>query len=122
VERRRTLVKRQTIPGDFDPASYVTRLVFAPAEDGETVPVSLIHKRGLKRDGSARLLITGYGAYGYPAEASFSTNRFSLVDRGFVFAIAHVRGGTDKGWRWYEGGKLGAKPNTFTDSSPPRGS
>jgi len=115
VERRRTLVKRQTIPGDFDPASYVTRLVFAPAEDGETVPVSLIHKRGLKRDGSAPLLITGYGAYGYPAEASFSTNRFSLVDRGFVFAIAHVRGGTDKGWRWYEGGKLGAKPNTFTD-------
>src|SRR6185312_1542436 len=69
----------------------------------------------IKLDGSAPLLLTGYGAYGYAAEASFSTNRFSLVDRGFVFAIAHVRGGTDKGWRWYEDGKLSRKPNTFGD-------
>jgi oligopeptidase B len=115
ADRRRTLVKRQTIPGGFDPRTYLTRLVFAAAEDGETVPVSVIHKRGLKLDGSAPLLITGYGAYGYAVEASFSTNRFSLVDRGFVFAIAHVRGGTDKGWRWYEEGKLSKKPNTFTD-------
>ena len=97
------------------PQAYVTRLVFAPAEDGESVPVSLIHKRDLTLDGSAPLLLTGYGAYGYAVEASFSTNRFSLVDRGFVFAIAHVRGGTDKGWRWYEDGKLGKKPNTFRD-------
>jgi oligopeptidase B len=115
ASRRRTLVKRQPTPGGFDPASYVARLVFAPAEDGESVPVSIIHKRGLKLDGSAPLLIAGYGAYGYAVEASFATNRFSLVDRGFVFAIAHVRGGTDKGWRWYEDGKLGKKPNTFTD-------
>jgi oligopeptidase B len=114
-ERRRTLVKMQTIPGGFEPKSYVTRLIFAPAEDGENVPVSIIHKRGLKLDGSAPLLITGYGAYGLAVEASFSTNRFSLIDRGFVFAIAHVRGGTDKGWRWYEDGKLRAKPNTFAD-------
>jgi oligopeptidase B len=114
-ELRRTLVKRQTIPGGFDPASYVTRLMFAPAEDGESVPVSIVHKRGIKLDGSAPLLVTGYGAYGLAIEASFSTNRFSLIDRGFVFAIAHVRGGTDKGWRWYEDGKLGEKPNTFTD-------
>ncbi|HEX9169659.1 MAG TPA: prolyl oligopeptidase family serine peptidase, partial [Roseiarcus sp.] len=113
--RRRTLVKRQTMPRGFDPQAYVTRLVFAPAEDGEGVPVSLIHKRGLSFDGSAPLLLTGYGAYGYPVEASFSTNRFSLIDRGFVFAIAHVRGGTDKGWRWYEDGKLGNKPNSFRD-------
>ena len=115
AERRRTLVKKQTIPRGFDPQAYVARLVFAPAEDGESVPVSLIHKRGLSLDGSAPLMLTGYGAYGYPVEASFSTNRFSLVDRGFVFAIAHVRGGTDKGWRWYEDGKLGKKPNTFRD-------
>ena len=82
---------------------------------GESVPVSVLYKRGLKLDGSAPLFITGYGAYGYAAEASFATNRFSLVDRGFVFAIAHVRGGTDKGWRWYEDGKLGRKLNTFGD-------
>src|SRR5271165_2235564 len=115
AKRRRTLVKRQTMPRGFDPQAYVTRLVFAPAEDGEGVPVSLIHKRGVRLDGSAPLLLTGYGAYGYAVEASFSTNRFSLIDRGFVFAIAHVRGGTDKGWRWYEDGKLGKKPNTFRD-------
>ena len=115
AKRSRTLVKRQTMPRGFDPQAYVTRLVFAPAEDGESVPVSLIHKRGLRLDGSAPLLLTGYGAYGYAVEASFSTNRFSLIDRGFVFAIAHVRGGTDKGWRWYEDGKLGKKPNSFRD-------
>jgi oligopeptidase B len=115
VERARTLIKRQTIPGGFDPESYVTRLVFAPAEDGESVPVSLMHKRGLELDASAPLIMIGYGAYGYAVEAGFSTNRFSLADRGFVFALAHVRGGTDKGWHWYEDGKLGKKPNTFTD-------
>ena len=115
AKRRRTLVKRQPTPRGFEPHDYVTRLLFAPAEDGESVPVSLIHKRGMRLDGSAPLLLTGYGAYGYPVEASFSTNRLSLIDRGFVVAIAHVRGGTDKGWRWYEDGKLGKKPNTFRD-------
>ena len=115
VNRRRGLVKRQAMPRGFDPQAYVARLVFAPAYDGESVAVSLLYKRGMRLDGSAPLLITGYGAYGYAAEASFSTNRFSLVDRGFVFAIAHVRGGTDKGWRWYEDGKLDKKPNTFRD-------
>jgi oligopeptidase B len=114
-KRWRTLVKRQTMPRSFDPQAYVTRLVFAPTQDGESVPVSLIHKRGMTLDGSAPLLLTGYGAYGYAVEASFSSNRFSLIDRGFVFAIAHVRGGTDKGWRWYEDGKLDKKPNTFGD-------
>jgi oligopeptidase B len=115
VSRRRTLVKRQAMPTGFDPQAYVARLVFARTDDGESVPVSLLYKRDVKLDGSAPLLITGYGAYGYAAEASFSTNRFSLVDRGFVFAIAHVRGGTDKGWGWYEDGKLDKKPNTFRD-------
>jgi oligopeptidase B len=113
--RSRTLVKRQTIPSGFDPARYVTRLLFAPAADGETVPVSLLMLRDATRDGPAPLLLYGYGAYGYAMEARFSTARFSLVDRGFVFAIAHVRGGTDKGWRWYEDGKLARKPNTFSD-------
>ena len=85
------------------------------AEDGESVPVSLLMRRDFALDGSAPLLLYGYGAYGYPVEAGFSTNRLSLVDRGFVYAIAHVRGGTDKGWRWYEDGKLAKKPNTFSD-------
>ncbi len=115
ADRRRTLIKTQTVPGGFDPAAYVARLVFAPAGDGESVPVSVLHRRGLALDGSAPLLLYGYGAYGYPVEAAFSTNRLSLVDRGFVFAIAHVRGGTDKGWGWYEDGKLARKTNTFGD-------
>jgi oligopeptidase B len=115
TKRDRILVKRQAMPRGFDPQAYVARLVFAPVDDGESVPVSLLYKRGAKLDGSAPLLLTGYGAYGYAVEASFSTNRLSLVDRGFVFAIAHVRGGTDNGWRWYEDGKLGKKPNTFRD-------
>jgi oligopeptidase B len=115
VDRSRSLVKRQAMPRGFEPHTYVARLVFAPAGDGETVPVSLLYKRDVRLDGSAPLFITGYGAYGYAAEASFSTNRISLVDRGFVFAIAHVRGGTDEGWRWYEDGKLDKKANTFRD-------
>jgi oligopeptidase B len=109
------LVKRQMTPPGFDPERYVTRLVFARAEDGERVPVSLMMRRDCALDGSAPLLLYGYGAYGYPVEASFSTNRLSLIDRGFVYAIAHVRGGTDKGWGWYEDGKLTKKPNTFGD-------
>ncbi|MGO9423389.1 S9 family peptidase [Roseiarcus sp.] len=113
--RKRTLVKRQTIPVGYDPERYVTRLLFAPALDGETVPVSLLMRRDETLDGSAPLILYGYGSYGYAIEAGFSTNRLSLVDRGFVAAIAHVRGGTDKGWRWYEDGKLAKKPNTFSD-------
>ncbi len=114
VTRERSVVKKQDVPG-FDPERYLTRLVLARADDGETVPASLLMRRDLELDGSAPLLLTGYGAYGYPIEASFSSNRLSLVDRGFVFALAHVRGGTDKGWRWYEDGKLLKKPNTFRD-------
>jgi oligopeptidase B len=113
--RLRTLVKRQTIPAGFEPSAYVARLVFAPADDGQSVPVSLLHGRGLKLDSSAPLLLTGYGAYGHPFEAGFDSNRLSLIDRGFVYAVAHVRGGTDKGWSWYEDGKLDRKPNTFGD-------
>jgi oligopeptidase B len=115
VDRQRILRKKQETPKDFDASAYVTRCVFAPADDGESVPISLMHRRDLKRDGTAPLLVYGYGAYGHAMDAGFSTNRLSLVDRGFVYAIAHVRGGTEKGWRWYESGKLAAKPNTFGD-------
>ena len=112
---RRHLRKRQMIPSGHDPANYVTRRIFAPAADGETIPISLLYRKGTKIDGTAPLFLTGYGAYGFALPASFNANRLSLVERGFVYAIAHVRGGTDKGWRWYTDGKLAKKQNTFTD-------
>jgi oligopeptidase B len=113
--RERRLLKTQTIPSGHEPADYVTRRVFAPAADGETVPVSLLYRRDTVLDGSAPCLLYGYGAYGITVPASFSTNVLSLVDRGFVYAIAHIRGGKDKGWRWYETGKKRHKINSFTD-------
>ncbi len=115
ASRARVLRKRQAVPSGHNPADYVTRRVLAPADDGEQVPVSLLYARGTKPDGQAPLFLTGYGAYGHAMSASFSTARLSLADRGFVCAIAHVRGGTDKGWAWYENGKLAKKKNTFTD-------
>jgi oligopeptidase B len=115
AERTRVLRKRQEIPSGHDPADYVTRRLLATADDGETVPISLLHRRDFKPDGTAPGLVYGYGSYGAAIPAAFSTNRLSLVDRGFVYAIAHVRGGTDKGWRWYKSGKLARKPNTFGD-------
>jgi len=115
AKRSRTLRKRQKVPSGHDPADYVTRRVMAPAADGETVPISLIYRKGLALDGTAPCLLYGYGAYGIAMPASFGTGRLSLVDRGFVYAIAHVRGGTEKGWRWYREGKLARKPNTFRD-------
>ena len=87
-------------------ADYVTRRLYAPAPDGETVPVSILYRKDTPLDGSAPLFLYGYGAYGISIPASFSTTRLSLVDRGFIFAIAHIRGGKDKGYRWYTDGKL----------------
>ena len=113
--RTRVLRKTQEVPSGHDPADYVTRRLLAPAADGETVPVSLLYRKGTPLDGSAPLFLYGYGAYGISIPASFSTSRLSLVDRGFIFAIAHIRGGKDKGYRWYTEGKLEKKVNTFTD-------
>ena len=114
-DRKRVLRKRQEVPSGHDPSAYVTRRLQAPTADGETVPISILHRKDVAPDGSAPCLLYGYGAYGYALPASFSTSRLSLVDRGFVFAIAHVRGGSEKGWRWYREGKLAKKPNTFGD-------
>ncbi len=113
--RQRTLRKRQEIPSGHDPAAYVTTRILAVAADGAEVPVSILHRRDLVRDGSAPLLLYGYGSYGMAIPASFSANRLSLVDRGFVYAIAHIRGGADKGWSWYLDGKREKKTNTFDD-------
>jgi oligopeptidase B len=115
VTRARTLRKRQEVPSGFDPSLYVTRRLFGQADDGETVPISLVHRRDTPLDGTAPCLLYGYGSYGSSMPASFRTNLLSLVDRGFVYAIAHVRGGTEKGWRWYLDGKREKKANTFTD-------
>jgi oligopeptidase B len=113
--RERRLRKTQEVPSGHNAADYVTRRVFAPAEDGELVPVSLLYRATTPLDGSAPLLLYGYGAYGISMPASFSTSRLSLVDRGFVFAMAHIRGGKDKGYRWYREGRRSLKVNTFTD-------
>jgi oligopeptidase B len=113
--RERTLRKRQEVPSGHDPARYVTRRIFATAPDGEQVPISIVRLKDLRLDGSAPCLLYGYGSYGASMPAAFRTNPLSLVDRGFVYAIAHIRGGTEKGWRWYTQGKRENKPNTFKD-------
>jgi oligopeptidase B len=115
ARRTRTLRKRQEIPSGHNPADYVTTRIMARSHDGAEVPISLLHRREFRRDGSAPLLLYGYGSYGAAMPASFNTNRLSLVDRGFVYAIAHIRGGTDKGWGWYLDGKREKKTNSFDD-------
>ncbi|MGM5021569.1 S9 family peptidase [Tardiphaga sp. 862_B3_N4_1] len=113
--RERTLRKRQEIPSGHNPADYLTTRIMAKAHDGAEVPVSILHRKDLARDGKAPLLLYGYGSYGMAMPASFSANRLSLVDRGFVYAIAHIRGGADKGWGWYLDGKRDKKTNSFDD-------
>ena len=109
----RRLRKRQLVPSGHIPENYVTKRLFATAPDGEQVPVTLLYHKDCTFP--APVLLYGYGAYGHALPAGFSTNRLSLVNRGFIYAIAHVRGGTDKGWTWYKQGKLTHKTNTFTD-------
>jgi oligopeptidase B len=115
ADRTRTLRKREEIPSGHNPAGYVTTRIMATSQDGAEVPVSILHRKDLKRDGNAPLLLYGYGSYGFAIPASFSANRLSLVDRGFVYAIAHIRGGADKGWGWYLDGKRDKKTNSFDD-------
>lgn len=111
----RTLLKRSPVLGDFDPDDYRTEHVWAPARDGERIPVSLVYRKGLARDGSAPLYQYGYGSYGLSEDPMFRSAHLSLLDRGFVYAIAHVRGGQELGRRWYEDGRLLNKMNSFTD-------
>jgi len=113
VRRERTLRKRQEVPSGHNPADYVTRRLLAKAPDGEDVPITLVHRKDVTLP--APTLLYGYGSYGISLPASFGVVRLSLVDRGFVWAQAHVRGGMDKGYRWYTEGKLEKKENTFRD-------
>ena len=115
ASRERVLRKEQEIPSGHDPADYRTERILVPSHDGVPVPVSLLYRKDQALDGSAPLLLYGYGSYGHAMPASFSANRLSLVDRGFVYAIAHIRGGMDKGYGWYSSGKLLTKKNTFLD-------
>ena len=113
--KNKRMMKEQEVLGGFNKADYVTERVYATAKDGAKVPVSIVYKKGTKKDGSAPLLLYAYGSYGASMDASFSSNRLSLLNRGFVFAIAHIRGGQEMGRQWYEDGKLMKKKNTFTD-------
>jgi oligopeptidase B len=109
------LLKRDPVVGSFDPADYRTEFLFAPARDGTQIPVSLVYRKGLARDGSAPLLQYAYGAYGLSIDPSFSSARLSLIDRGFIYAIAHVRGGQEMGRAWYDDGRKLHKKHSFAD-------
>jgi oligopeptidase B len=114
-KKSKTLVKREEVLGGFDPANYVTERLHATASDGVKVPISIVYREGFAKDGSRPLLLYGYGSYGASMDASFQSERLSLLDRGFAYAIAHIRGGQELGRDWYENGKLLKKKNTFTD-------
>jgi oligopeptidase B len=115
ADRRLQSLKQQEIPTGYDASRYVSERLTATARDGTRVPVSIVYRRDLPRDGSAPLYLYGYGAYGLATMPGFSTNRLSLLERGFAYAIAHIRGGDDLGYAWYEDGKLDKRTNTFND-------
>lgn len=112
---KRTLLKQQEVLGGYDKNQYVTERLFATANDGTRIPISIVYKKGFKRDGKQPLLLYAYGSYGSSMDATFSSPRLSLLDRGFAYAIAHIRGGQEMGRQWYEDGKMMKKKNTFTD-------
>ncbi len=113
--REKTLMKQQEVVGGHNPEDYVTERLWATVRDGEKVPISIVYKKGFKKDGNGPVLQYGYGSYGATIDASFSSVRLSLLDRGFAFAIAHIRGGQMMGRQWYEDGKMFKKMNTFND-------
>lgn len=113
--KARKLMKQQEVIGGYHAEDYTTERLYATAKDGTKVPISIVYKKGLVKDGKAPLLLYAYGSYGNSMDAAFSTNSLSLLNRGFVYAIAHIRGGQEMGRQWYEDGKLMKKMNTFTD-------
>lgn len=115
TKEKKVLKEQEVLGGNFDKDNYLTERIWADAEDGTKIPVSIIYKKGLKKDGENPLLLYAYGSYGSTIDPYFSTTRLSLLDRGFIYAIAHIRGGEYLGRKWYEEGKLLQKRNTFTD-------
>lgn len=115
VSRQKTLKKRTKVVGGHEPSDYESKRIFVEARDGEQVPVSIVYKKGFEQNGKAPLLLYAYGSYGSSTDPGFSSTRLSLLDRGFVWAIAHIRGGQEMGRRWYEDGKMFNKMNTFND-------
>ncbi|SEQ05472.1 S9 family peptidase [Neolewinella agarilytica] len=115
VTREKTLLKQQPVLGDFDAANYVSERRFSESRDGTKVPLSIVYRKGTPKDGSAPLLLYAYGSYGYSMDPYFSVARLALLDRGFIFVIAHIRGGEEMGRHWYDNGKLLKKKNTFWD-------
>jgi oligopeptidase B len=113
--QKRTLLKQDEVGGGFDSANYVTERVWADARDGKKIPVTLLYRQGLEKNGTAPVLVYGYASYGYSRDPRFDSALFSLIDRGFVYAIAHARGGQELGRQWYEDGRLLNKKNTFQD-------
>ena len=113
--KEKTLLKQEEVIGDFDHKNYHAERIYATARDDIKVPISLVYRQGLERDGENPLLLYGYGSYGYSIDPTFNSVRLSLLDRGFIYAIAHIRGGQEMGRDWYENGKLLKKKNTFTD-------
>jgi oligopeptidase B len=113
--KEKKLMKEQEVLGGYNKEDYVTERVYATAKDGTKVPISIVYKKGFVKDGSGPLLLYGYGSYGNSIDAGFNSSRLSLLDRGFAFAIAHIRGGQEMGRQWYEDGKMMKKKNTFTD-------
>ncbi|WP_241788459.1 S9 family peptidase [Sphingobacterium rhinopitheci] len=113
--KEKTLLKQQEVLGGYNQEEYITERTFATATDGTKVPISLVYKKGTNKDGSAPLFLYAYGSYGASMDPTFSTARLALLDRGFVYAIAHIRGGEEMGRQWYEDGKMMKKINTFTD-------
>jgi len=113
--RERTLVKQAPVRGGYDASRYETARVFAPSRDGTKVPVSMVYRKEMRRDGGNPTLLYGYGSYGISIDPAFSSDRLSLLDRGFIYAIAHIRGGEDLGKKWHDDGKLLKKWNTFDD-------
>jgi len=113
--RERSLRKQQPVLGGYDPSQYVSERLHAIASDGTRVPISIVHRRDTPRDGSAPLLLYGYGSYGISMPVTFSSNRLSLLDRGVIYAVAHIRGGGELGKPWHDAGRMKQKRNTFTD-------
>jgi oligopeptidase B len=110
-----TVIKQDEIPSGYDATQYESERAYVTASDGTQIPMSLVHRKGLEKNGNNPTLLYGYGSYGFSMDPSFNSNRISLLDRGFIFAIGHIRGGSEMGRAWYENGKMRNKRNTFTD-------